>query len=99
MLRLHWRRPAIRGKVQSRGFSVAHKSQRLSGRFGVSRGRSDAWVEAEFDALWPGSTKHQPRLSRSIASLAVREAAECTDCRLRYIPADRDRSLAWLCAL
>jgi hypothetical protein len=31
MLRLHWRRPAIRGKIQSRRFSVAHKSQRLIG--------------------------------------------------------------------
>jgi hypothetical protein len=28
MLRLHWRRPAIRGKIQSRRFSVAHKDQR-----------------------------------------------------------------------
>jgi hypothetical protein len=48
MLRLHWRRPAIRGKIQSRRFSVAHKSQRLIGTPGVSRGRSDAWVEAAF---------------------------------------------------
>jgi hypothetical protein len=31
MLRLHWRRPAIRGKIQSRRFSVAHKSERLIG--------------------------------------------------------------------
>src|SRR5262245_46499144 len=31
MLRLHWRRPAIRGKIQSRRFSVAHNERDLSG--------------------------------------------------------------------
>jgi hypothetical protein len=50
MLRLHWRRPAIRGKIQPRRFSVAHKSQRMI--LGDDDGSGHCEVVQSNEGLW-----------------------------------------------
>src|SRR6516225_1001432 len=50
MLRLHWRRPAIRGKIRPRRFSVAHKSQRLI--LGDDDGSGHCEVVQSNEGLW-----------------------------------------------
>jgi hypothetical protein len=57
MLRLHWRRPAIRGKIESRRLSVAHKSQRLIGT--LRRG----WLDHVL-IVGEQHRAHRPRIRR-----------------------------------
>src|SRR5262249_328721 len=50
MLRLHWRRPAVRGKIQPRRLSVAYKSHRVI--LGDDDGSGHCEVVQSNEGLW-----------------------------------------------